>query len=157
MKYLLTLALLYSANNSYATSYINQNASLFSNDEVNSLNNSVERVLPSFKEFQKKIKDNSSFSLFLSNACYKKIIAYVRYLDLNNNWVDAGFWKLKNNQETYVGETRNLYYYPGAYSQDGTLGWGDITTVFKGQNVLVSKQEITRSDWGDWVHKFTCN
>jgi hypothetical protein len=157
MKVLLSLVLLFSIENSFATSSTSQQANLFSSDEVNSLRDSVERVLPSFKQFQKQIKTDSSFSLYLANACYKKIIAYVRYLDLNNNWVDAGFWELKNNQETYIGETKNIYYYPGAYSVDGKLEWGDIPVVFKDHNLFVSKKEIDRTDWGDWVNKFTCN
>ena len=157
MKTLISLALLFSFNSSFANSTTYQKANLISKYEINTLRNSVERVLPSFKEFKKTIMGDSSFSLYLSNSCYKEIVAYVRYLDLDNKWVDAGFWKLGPKINTYVGETRNTYYYPGAYSTDETLGWGDIPVVFQGYNLFVSELKIDASDWGDWVHEFTCD
>ncbi len=150
MKILTSLAFLFSLN-AFA------DFSLMSKEEIRTLNDSVDRVIPAFKEFQKTVKGTSSYSLYLSNACARDIVAYVRYLNLDDKWIDAGFWTLAVTKETYVGETRNAYYYPGAYSLDGELVWGDIPIVFKGYDLYVSERKIDSSGWGDWVQTFSCD
>ncbi|MDO9183740.1 MAG: hypothetical protein Q7U04_15100 [Bacteriovorax sp.] len=146
-----------SLQNTFASTNTIQKANIFSQAEIDSLRNSVDRVLPEFKEFQQKYKGESSYSLYLSNSCYKEIVAYVRYMDLDSKWIDDGFWKLPTNKETYVGETRNAFYYPGAFSTDETLVWGDIAVVFKGYDLFVSEKKITATKWGDWVNEFSCD
>lgn len=155
--FLISLLLLFSLNTSFAKNKSIDQVSFFSNKELNVLRNSIKRLLPEFKEFKRSINGEGSYSLFLSNACYKDIMVYVRYLNLDYEWVDAGFWKLSQNDETYVGETTNTYYYPGAYSTDETLSWGDLSIIFQGYHLFVSEKRIDRSGWGDWVHEFSCN
>ncbi len=156
MKILISFALLISLS-AFASAGIVQSSNVYSKDQIEALADSVDRIIPSFKEFKKSIQNSDSYSLFLLNSCYKEIVAYVRYMDVNKNWIDAGFWQLRSNKETYVGETRNTYYYPGAYSTDNKLGWGDIPVLFQGYELFVSEQQIQRTGWGDWIHEFTCD
>lgn len=156
MKILLTLLTLISFNTTFATA-IYQESQLISSREINSLHSSVDRILPKFVEFKKAINGDESDSLYLVNGCSKNIIAYVKYLDVEGNWTESDYWQLSENQYAYIGETQNEFYYPGAISEDGTLGWGDIPIVFRGQDVYVSEMRITSDDWGDWYHTYTCD
>lgn len=154
MKNFLLLIIVFLFNTAFA-GMAYQGARLISRGEINSLHSSVDRTL--LEKMKRETKGEDSDSLYLVNACSKEIIAFAKYYDISGEWTESNFWQLSENQYAYIGETQNEYYYAGGISLDETLVWGDRPIVFRGQDVFVSEMRITSSDWGDWLHTYSCD
>ena len=92
------------------------------------------------------------------NKCYKPIAIYVHYLDLNNNWITNGYYRLAPNQKGNIFNTRNTIFYYYAQSMDGTLVWrGDYGFRFHDVIIPMRIVEMSISSWGTFTMSLTCN
>ena len=62
--------------------------------------------------------------IYLKNETDETIWTSITYLDVDNQWQTKGWWKLKPNEEAFVAQTHNRYFYVYAVSGDGNSSWG---------------------------------
>jgi uncharacterized membrane protein len=92
------------------------------------------------------------------NKCYKSIAIFVHYLNLNNNWITDGYYKLAPNQNGNIFNSRNTIFYYYAQSTDGTLIWrGNYEFRFRDVVIPMEIVEMNIDSWGTYTMTLTCN
>jgi hypothetical protein len=93
-----------------------------------------------------------------NNKCSKPIAIFVHYLDLNNNWITDGYYRLEPNQQGNIFNTKNLIFYYYAQSMDGTVVWkGDYEFQYKDIVIPMTKVKMNITNWGTYIMKLTCD
>jgi len=141
------------ANDSTQSTAIYASDAMVFDGEIQDINSDIKTSVD--EDWGKQNYDN----LILRNACFKTIIAAVRYLGVDGLWKTRGWYRIAPGAAGVVGQTRNRVFYTTGQSADGTLSWAGTATYVNIGGVVYGFRghRITTSQWGNWTLNFTCN
>ena len=98
----------------------------YTDSNSNTSNNNTERFYNPYQNLLDTQKTLASLptQIHLKNETDETIWASITYLNVNNLWQTKGWWKLEPNEEAFVAQTHNRYFYIYAVSDDGSASWG---------------------------------
>lgn len=154
----LAFTLLILSSNLFATE-VNQSMSIQASTETTKVDiqwQLQQDVLRFLTESPDNYVEQDFERIYFQNNCNSTVAIVSRYMDLNDNWVTDGAWKLTPGGKGYLFDTRNSIIYFYGVNEDGFRWQGDHYVVINGYNIPMQRINLSITNWGNYTINLNC-